>query len=197
VYLDWDSPNPTVNGVAPGVTLPPKENIPKPPGGGDVAGTKRTPATRSDTYDPATGWSVWGSANIGGEDIYAGPQAGHNLTGAWFYGVGNTILTGRTIKEARFRIPGRLDVGDPGPVTVHLYAHARSSIPGGALPAAAGPFDVTVSDDGNPQWVVLPDDFEPILVAGGGIFITSSAYVGFRGRLHDPDSGKLESDWTR
>jgi hypothetical protein len=197
VYISWDGASPTIVGKIPAVKVTPKANTPKPPGGGDIAGTKRTPATRSDTFDPANGWGDWGSAALGGEDVYAGPQSGHTLTGAWFYGLGNTILAGRTIDEVRFRLPGRLDVGEPGAVTVHLYAHTRSSIPGGALTAAAGPFDVTVSDDGKPSWVVLPTSFYSILAAGGGIFITADAYVGFRGRLQDTNSGKLESDWTR
>lgn len=135
--------------------------------------------------------TVSATGAAGSEDV----SAGGSIAGAWFYGVGNKILTGRTIKEARFRIPARLNLDDPTATVVHLYAHPSGAVPAGALAASAGPFDVTVPGDGSRLWVVLPSTFHAPLIAGGGIYATADSYARFRGRLDDPNSGKLEIDW--
>lgn len=143
-----------------------------------------SPSTETIAAFGGGGWS-------GGEDVYTGAT----LAGAWFYGVGNTMLAGKTIKEVRFRFPQRLGVGDTGTATVHLYAHTSSNRPVGDVTRTVGPFDVSVAQNAPPQWVTLPTTFHADLLAGGGISISGDPYIGFRGRLKDPDSGKLEIEW--
>jgi hypothetical protein len=195
VQLIWDSAQPTVIGTVPSVALPPPANVPKKPGGGDITGTLRTPATRSDTWGNG-GWGKWFTSLRGGEDVYSGTDAGQSLTGSWFYGLGNTMLADRILKEVRFRLPQRLGVGASGPATIHLYAHTSPNKPGGDVSRTVGPFDVTVAQNAPAQWVTLPTNFHAALVAGGGISISGDPYAAFAGRLKDPESGKLEIDWT-
>lgn len=195
VLLDWAAGQPSIIGKVPAPSITPPASAPKPPGGGDVTGTLRTAATKSDTWGVG-GWGRWATSQRGGEDVYSGTYAGYTMAGAWFYGAGNTVLSGRTILAARFRIPQRLGVGASGSATIHLYAHTSPNEPGGDVNRTVGPFDVTVAQNAPPQWVTLPTSFHAALVAGGGISISGDPYVGFRGRLGDPDSGKTEIDWT-
>jgi hypothetical protein len=194
VYLDWESPQPMVIGHAPALAVIPAANTPTPPTtAGPLTGTQRTPAVKSDTW--ANGWGEWATAQAGGEDVYSGTLSGTAVTGSWFYGLGNTVLSGKTITAARFRLPQRLNAASTGSVTVHLYAHTSSSEPGTDVSRTVGPFDVTVASNAPPQWVDLPSTFYSVLTAGGGISISGDPYVGFVGRLKDPDSGKTEIDW--
>jgi hypothetical protein len=195
IYLTWDAAKPTIIGKIPAITVTPPANTPVPAGGGGaITGTHRTPATKSDTYGVG-GWGRWSTSQYGGEDVYSGTYGGYTVTGSWFYGLGNTVLAGRTIAAARFRLPQRLNVGASGSATVHLYAHTSSNEPGGDVNRTVGPFDVSVAQNAPPQWVTLPSTFYSALTAGGGISLAGDPYVGFQSRLKDPDSGKLELDW--
>ena len=195
IYITWDAAKPTIIGKIPTITITPPANTPLPPGGGDITGTQRTPANASDTWGVG-GWGRWATSTNGGEDLYSGSWGGYTLTGSWFYGPANTILAGKTITAARFRIPQRLNVGGSGSATVHLYAHDSQSRPGGDVTRVVGPFDVTRAQAEGAAWVTLPSSFHAVLVAGGGISIAGDPYVGFQGRLKDPESGKTEIDWT-
>lgn len=195
IYITWDAAKPTIIGKIPSITVTPPANVPKTPDSPGIAGTHRTAATKSDTFGVG-GWGRWATSQRGGEDVYSGSYAGYTMTGSWFYGAGNTVLAGRTILAARFRLPQRLGVGASGSATVHLYAHTSSNEPGGDVSRTVGPFDVTVAQNAPPQWVTLPSTFHAALVNGGGISISGDPYVGFVGRLKDPDSGKTEFDWS-
>ena len=208
VYITWDAATPTILGLVNEMTITPPANTPLPPGGGDITGTQKTPATASDTWWGPGGWGSYATSRFGGEDIYSGSYYSGATTGAWFYGPANTVLAGKTIKQARFRIPARLNAGSyNSDATVHLYAHTSQSRPGGDVTRTVGPFDVTVparytpaghtfTAGLSPGWVVLPDSFHAVLIAGGGISISGDPYVGFQSRLKDPESGKLEMDWS-
>lgn len=196
IYITWDAAKPTIIGKIPTITVTPPANTPKAPGGGDITGTHRTAAIKSDTYGVG-GWGRWATSQRGGEDVYTGNYGAGPLSGSWFYGAGNTVLAGRTVLAARFRIPGRLRVGSyNSPATIHLYAHTSQNQPGGDVNRTVGPFDVSVAPGAPPQWVTLPSSFHAVLVAGGGISITGDPYAGFASRLKDPDSGKTEFDWS-
>lgn len=197
VYVTWDAALPTVIGKIAAIAVTPPAAAPLPPGGGDITGTQRTPASASDTWWAPGGWGSYATSRNGGEDVYSGSYYSGPTTGAWFYGPANTVLAGKTIKEARFRLPQRLNAGNYNdPATVHLYAHDAQARPGGDVNRVSGPFDVAIGGKAPPQWVVLPASFHAVLVAGGGISISGDPYVGFQSRLKDPDSGKLELDWT-
>jgi hypothetical protein len=177
---------------------PPAVSAPVPAGGSPaILGTHRTRATKSNTFWGPGGWGSYATSQRGGEDVYTGSYASGPVMGAWFYGAGNTPLSERTIKEARFRIPQRLNAGSyNSPVMIHLYAHTSRIQPAGDVSRTVGPFDVTVDPAAPPKWAVLPSSFHAALVAGGGISISGDPYAGFMSRLKDPDSGKLEFDWT-
>jgi len=133
---------------------------------------------------------------MGGEQVYSGTWSGSTVSGAWFYGATFTNLGSKTITEIRFRLPKRLDIGGSGSATVHLYAHTSKYQPGGDVNRTVGPFDATVTQEQGAHWITLPLSFAPVLKAGGGISITGDPYVGFDGRLQDPQSGRIEMDWT-
>ena len=196
IYITWDAAKPTILGKIPSITVTPPASVPVAAGGGSsIDGTHKTPATKSDTFGVG-GWGRWATSQRGGEDVYSGSYGGYSMTGSWFYGAGNTVLAGRNILAARFRLPQRLGVGASGSATVHIYAHTSGNEPGGDVNRTVGPFDVSVTQNAPPQWVTLPTSFHAVLVAGGGISISGSPYAGFVGRLKDPDSGKLEFDWN-
>jgi hypothetical protein len=182
--------------LTPAAPIPPA-NIPTPAGGGSpITGTHRTAAIKSDTYGVG-GWGRWATSQRGGEDVYTGSYGGYTMSGSWFYGAGNTKLAGKTIKAARFRLPGRLRVGNyNAPATIHIYAHTSKNQPGGDVTRTVGPFNVTVEANSPPKWVTLPSTFHAVLAAGGGISIIGDPYAGFTSRLKDPDSGKTELDWS-
>jgi len=202
VYLMWDAGKPTVIGAIPTTAPPAPAPAPVAPTAGAVADTLRTPATASDTYGVG-GWGRWATSQRGGEDVYTGTWGGNVVTGSFFYGASNTVLQGKTIDQARFRVPKRLGVGASGPATVYLYAHNSQARPGGDVTRVAGPHTITVQQGQDPHIEVLPASFHPILAAGGGLSIAGGPYVGFQGRLstyqdrQDPDAGKLEFDWHR
>lgn len=208
VYITWDAATPTILGKVNEITVTPPANPPAPPAGADFSGTQRTPASASDTWWGPGGWGSYATSQRGGQDVYTGSYFSGPTTGAWFYGPANTVLQGRNIKQARFRIPARLNAGNyNSAATIHLYAHDSQSRPGGDVNRVAGPFDVVVPARYNPNdhrfvdglppgWVALPSSFHEALLNGGGISISGDPYVGFQGRLKDPESGKLELDWT-
>ena len=47
------------------------------------------------------------------------------------------------------------------------------------------------------RWVTLPLAWASILKAGGGVSLAGEPYVGYTGRIQDPESGRIEMDWTQ
>ncbi|SDK78939.1 hypothetical protein [Arthrobacter sp. ok362] len=158
-------------------------------------GTAKGAAGKSNTFWWPGGWGSWSGSQRGGEQVYSGNYGSGPLSGAWFYGATFTNLGGKTVTAVRFRLPKRIDVGASGSATVHLYAHTSKYQPGGDVARTVGPFDVTVTDEQPAHWIDLPLTFAPVLTAGGGISIFGDPYVGFDGRLRDPQSGRIEMDW--
>jgi hypothetical protein len=197
IYLSWDSSFPTIIGKIPAIPEPqPTDPPPPPPAPKPVEGTLKAAATKTDTYSSVGGWNSFGGSTFGGEQLYSGFMGTEELTGAWFYGAAFTVLAGRTIIETRFRLPARLNIGAEGTATVHLYAHTSSTLPGSDVVRTDGPFNVPVAQAEGAHWVTLPPEFAPVLLAGGGISIAGDPFVGFDGRIQDPESGRIEMDWT-
>lgn len=198
VLLLWDAADvPTVVGEIPTVAPPPPPMPPPaPPAPKPVTGVAKAAAGKTNTWWGPGGWGSWAGSTQGGEQIYSGSYGSGPTTGAWFYGAAFTNLGSRTIDEIRFRMPARLNVGASGSATVHLYAHTSKYQPGGDVVRTVGPFDVTVSQAQGAHWIKLPLSFASVLKAGGGISIAGEPYVGFNGRLKDPQSGRIEMDWT-
>jgi hypothetical protein len=198
VLLLWDAADvPTVVGEIPTVAPPPPPMPPPaPPAPKPVTGVAKAAAGKTNTWWGPGGWGSWAGSTGGGEQIYSGSYGSGPTTGAWFYGAAFTNLGSRTIDEIRFRMPARLNVGASGSATVHLYAHTSKYQPGGDVARTVGPFDVTVAQAQGAHWIKLPLSFASVLKAGGGISIAGDPYVGFDGRLKDPQSGRIEMDWT-
>lgn len=196
VYLDWSAGKPTVLGKPTTITVTPPAPAPAPPRPKPVTGTAKAAAGKSNTWWAPGGWGSWAGSRFGGEQVYSGTWGGGTVTGAWFYGAAFTNLGSREITEIRFWLPARLDVGNPATATVHLYAHTSMYQPGGDVNRTVGPFDVSVPLSRKAGWVTLPLTFADVLKAGGGISIAGDPYVGFNGRLSDPQSGRIEMDWT-
>lgn len=198
VHLSWDASIPTILGIIGiPVTPPPVGQEPTPPGTRPPAGTSKAPATRSNTYWAPGGWGSYAGSQNGGQRLYSGTWYGATVTSAWFYGDSFTNLTSKTITAIRFRLPARLNVGASGNATIHLYAHTSKTEPGGDVNRAAGPINVTVTQTEGARWINLPLEYAPILKAGGGISLAGEPYVGYDGRLQDPESGRIEMDWTQ
>jgi len=193
VYVAWDAAQPIILGKLPSIT--PTPSAPPPVAATPVkqAGTAKGAAGKSNAWWGPGGWGSWAG---GGEQVFSGSYGAGPVTGAWFYGAAFTNLGSKTITEIRFRLPQRLNIGSSGSATVHLYAHTSKYQPGGDVTRTVGPFDVTVSQAQGAHWITLPLTFAPVLKAGGGISITGDPYVGFDGRLRDPQSGRIEMDWT-
>lgn len=199
VLLLWDAADiPTVVGEIPTVAPPPPTMPPPAPTAPPkpTFGTAKAAAGKTNTWWGPGGWGSWAGSTGGGEQIYSGSYGAGATSGAWFYGAAFTNLGSRTITEIRFRMPSRLNVGASGSATVHLYAHTSKYQPGGDVARTVGPFDVTVSQAQGAHWIKLPLTFAAVLKAGGGISIAGEPYVGFNGRLKDPQSGRIEMDWT-
>jgi hypothetical protein len=195
VYLSWDAAKPTVLGKIGAVATPPPAAPAPAPAVTAATGKETLVATKSNTWGVG-GWGRWAGSQSGGEDVYSGTWGGYTVTGAWFYGTARPALAGKTITSALFRLPNRLSVGASGSATVHLYAHTSSSQPSGDVSRTVGPFDVTVAANSGPKWVTLPSSFHSVLVNGGGISIAGDPYVGFASRLDDPESGKVQINWS-
>ncbi|AYN58848.1 minor tail protein [Arthrobacter phage Richie] len=199
VLLLWDAADiPTVVGEIPTVAPPPPPMPPPAPPAPPkpTFGTAKAAAGKTNTWWGPGGWGSWAGSTGGGEQIYSGSYGAGATSGAWFYGAAFTNLGSRSITEIRFRMPSRLNVGASGSATVHLYAHTSKYQPGGDVARTVGPFDVTVSQAQGAHWIKLPLSFAAVLKAGGGISIAGEPYVGFNGRLKDPQSGRIEMDWT-
>lgn len=197
VHLAWDAATPTILGItSTPVTVPPAASQPEPFVPGSGTGTNKAPATRTNTFQESGGWGSHAGSEKGGQQLYAGTWAGIAVTAAWFYGDAFTGLKGRTITAIRFWVPGRLNVGAPGDTTMHLYAHTSKTEPDDDVDRVAGPanFDLTQTQGGH--WINLPLSFAPHLIAGGGIALAGEPYIGLTGRLKDPESGRIEMDWT-
>lgn len=196
VYLDWSGGTPTVLGKPTTITVTPPSDPPAPVNPDPTVGTGKASATKTNTWWGPGGWGSWAESQLGGEQVYSGTWGGASVTGAWFYGSAFTGLAGKTVTEIRFRLPKRLNIGGSGSATVHLYAHPSKSQPGSDVSRSVGPYDVTVAQEQCAHWVTLPLTFAPVLTAGGGISIAGDPYVGFNGRIKDPQSGRIEMDWT-
>ncbi|MDF9748621.1 hypothetical protein [Arthrobacter sp. ES3-54] len=196
VYVAWDAAAPIILGKLPSITPTPPTRTPVEASPITPTGTARAAAGKTNTWWGPGGWGSWAESKQGGEQVYSGTWAGSTVTGSWFYGAAFTNLGSKTITEIRFRLPKRLNIGGSGSATVHLYAHTSKYQPGGDVNRTVGPWDVTVTQGQGAHWITLPLTFAPVLKAGGGISITGDPYVGFDGRLKDPQSGRIEMDWT-
>ena len=196
VYVAWDSATPIILGKLPSITTTPPTQTPVEATPVVAKGTAKGAAGKSNTWWGPGGWGSWAGSTGGGEQLYSGSYGSGPLSGAWFYGAAFTNLGAKTITAIRFRLPQRLNIGGSGSATVHLYAHTAKYQPGGDVFRTVGPFDVTVAQAQGARWIDLPLTFAPVLKAGGGISITGDPYVGFDGRLQDPQSGRIEMDWN-
>lgn len=196
VYVAWDAAQPIILGKLPSITPTPPTQAPVAASPIIPTGTAKGAAGKTNTWWGPGGWGSWAGSKQGGEQVYSGTWSGATVTGSWFYGATFTNLGSKTITEIRFRLPKRLDIGSSGSATVHLYAHTSKYQPGGDVNRTVGPWDVTVTQSQGAHWITLPLTFAPVLKAGGGISITGDPYVGFDGRLQDPQSGRIEMDWN-
>lgn len=196
IFIDWSAGTPTVIGRVPTITVTPSVTPPVAPAPVVGTGTAKAPAGKTNTYWSPGGWGSWAGSTQGGEQIYTGSYGAGPTTGSWFYGAAFTNLGTKTIEEIRFRMPARLNIGASGSATVHLYAHTSKYQPGGDVSRTVGPHDVVVTQGQPAHWITLPLSFAAVLKAGGGISIAGDPYAGFQGRLQDPQSGRIEMDWT-
>lgn len=205
VYLSWDAAIPTILGIigpvdtsAPAPVVPPAPaDPPTPPAPVPQSGTVHAVATRSNTLWGPGGWGSYAGSQNGGQQLYSGTWGGATVTAAWFYGDALTGLGSRTITAIRFRLPDRLNVGASGNATIHLYAHTSKGQPGGDVNRATAALDVGVAHAQGARWINLPVSWAGILKAGGGVSLAGEPYVGYNGRLKDPESGRIEMDWTQ
>lgn len=196
VYLTWDAAKPTVIGKIASIATPPPVAAPPPAAPPVGNGNTKLAAITSDTFGVG-GWGRWALSQRGGEHIYSGTWAGTTLTGSWFYGAPRPELAGKTFTAVRFRLPRRLRAGNyNSPATVNIYAHTSPNRPGGDVARVLGPHTITVQPNAEAQVINLPTSFGPVIAAGGGISIAAGDYVWFQSRLEDPESGKLDTDWT-
>lgn len=196
VYVAWDAEQPIILGKLPAITTTPPTETPVAASPVIPTGTAKGAAGKTNTWWGPGGWGSWALSKQGGEQVYSGNYGSGPVSGAWFYGAAFTNLGSKTITAIRFRLPKRLSIGASGSATVHLYAHTSKYQPGGDVARTVGPFDVTVTQGQGAHWIDLPLTFAAVLKAGGGISITGDPYVGFDGRLVDPQSGRIEMDWT-
>lgn len=193
VTLSWQASVPYVIGKVGTTAAPTPPPAPAPPPGSSKAGTGRYAAIDSATWNASRGnWS-----SLAG--VRQGAWQGTTYTGAWFYGTSPGELAGATITGFRFRMPGRMRVGDYNDAApVHLYVHTSATRPGGEPGRSAGPVDFVVPPGyGGGDLVPLPPALAPQVVAGGGIAIAGGPYVGLNDRGADPESGRIELDWAR
>jgi hypothetical protein len=196
VYVTWDAAKPTVIGKIATIATPPPAAAPPPAAPPAGNGNTKLSAIASDTFGVG-GWGRWALSQRGGEHLYSGTWSGYTLTASWFYGAPRPELAGKTATAVRFRLPARLRAGNyNSPATVNIYAHTSPSRPGGDVSRVAGPHTVVVQPNAAAQIIDLPTSFGPIIAAGGGISIAGGDYVWFQSRLEDPESGKLDMDWT-
>lgn len=196
VFVTWDANTPIILGKLSTIKPTPPAQSPVAASPITPTGTAKAAAGKTNTWWGPGGWGSWAGSTQGGEQLYSGNYGSGPVSGAWFYGAAFTTLGSKTVTEVRFRLPQRLNIGASGSATIHLYAHTSKYQPGGDVNRTVGPFDVTVSQAQGAHWITLPLTFAPVLKAGGGISISGDPYVGFDGRLKDPQSGRIEMDWT-
>ena len=183
-------------GVTPGVVV----NGPstQPPPSAASAGTLPVPTVDSGTYSGgAYGWNARYGQNVyqGDGTPWGGPSSN---SGSWFYGANASQLIGATITGVQFNMPARNSAGaSSSAATVHLYLHNSPNKPGGDVTRVSGPVDVVVQPRSGGGYITLPTGWGPTLIAGGGISITGSPYMGLLGRGEQPDSGQLKLSWQR
>jgi hypothetical protein len=182
-------------GVTPAVgTAPPA--TPAPPGAA-TSGELPVIASDSATFSPGFGWNSYYGQNVyqGDGSVWGAPSTNN---GAWFYAAGAAQLDGATITRVQFRLPARKSAGaSSSSATAHIYLHTSATRPGGDVTRTAGPFDYSVPAGFGGGYIDLPTAWGATLAAGGGIGISGSPYMGFRGRGEDPASGQLKLTWTR
>ena len=185
------------------VGVTPEANIDPPPTaappGAATNGSLSVIAADSGTYSG----SVYGWNSYYGQSVFQGDGspwgAPPSNSGSWFYGSGAGQLVGATVTDGiKFRLPARKSGGaSSAAATVHIHLHTSPTRPGGDVTRIAGPVDVAIPPGYGGGWLGLPVSWGPDLVAGGGISITGSPYMGFKGRSEDPESGQLILPWTR
>ena len=205
--LIWQGSSPVVAGVASAASsgttntsgdpiAPPSANY----------GTLYVSAIDSGAWRSVDGWGTSKSRPQSTRSVMQYTYTGSNpYSGAWFYGLQAAQLTGRTITAVRFHIPARLSVGSyNSTLSAHLYLHTAAGKPSGDVTRTLGPSDQSLTAGytgldagGSPIFVTLPLAWAPTLIAGGGIGITGTPYLGLDGTDVDPTSGQLSIDWTR
>lgn len=194
VLLSWESTIPWVINTATAYT--PTTTITAPP-------PSAPPSSSSGTLSPvALDSGSWRSVDGWGSSRQAVMQytfTGSNpYSGAWFYGSQAGQLSGATISRVQIHLPARLNIGSYSAAEVaHFYAHTSGSRPSGDVIRTAGPSDVTIPGNYGGGWIDLPVAWASTLVAGGGIGILGSPYLGFNGVDADPSSGQLALTWSR
>jgi hypothetical protein len=182
-------------GITPTAAPPPSPTAPPP--GAATTGVHPVVATDSGTYSIGYGWNSYFKQNIyqGDGSTWGAPVSN---SGAWFYGSGANQINGSTVTGIQFRLPARNSAGASSAAgTVHIYLHNSPSKPGGDVTRVQGPTDVVVASGSPGGNIALPVSWGQTLIDGGGISITGSPYMGFRGRGEDPESGKLLLTWQR
>lgn len=198
VRLHWSHGLPTVLGKVgstPAPAPPPPVTPPPPPP--STSGVLGVAATDSATYSVGYGWNGYYGQNLyqGNGATWGAPA---DNRGSWFYGNGAGQLAGATIDRITFRVPKRLGGGANADQYLHLYLHTSSVRPGGDVGRTAGPTDVLIlyGYQGG-DYVDLPLAWASQLLAGGGISMTGSPYMGMAGKGLDPASGHIKYSWRR
>lgn len=203
VYLAWAGSIPWVIGTAAasatGGTPGTQDPTPPPVAG---SGTLFVPAIDSGSWRSIDGWGTASSRpqSITTKSVVQYQYTSSPYSGAWFHGLAAAQLAGATITAIRLRLPSRLVIGSyNAALSAHIYLHTSSSRPAGDVTRTAGPSDqvVTAASSWVPTFITLPLAWAPTLLAGGGIGIYGSPYLGFAGIDSDPASGQLAIDWTR
>lgn len=201
VHLMWGGSSPTVLGLANATTTGSADagtDPSAPPA--TTSGTLPVPAIDSGSWRSVDGWGTGTSRPVSTKAVLQYTYTGSNAySGAWFYGVRASQLAGATIGAIRIYLPGRLTLGSyNSSLAAHLYLHTSSGKPAGDVSRTAGPSDQTLG--GVPYtagWVTLPLAWAATLIAGGGVGIYGTPYLGMNGIDADPASGSLSIDWTR
>lgn len=199
VRLHWSHGLPTVLGKVGSTPAPaPPPPVTAPPPSASSSGVLGVPATDSATYSVGYGWNGYYGQNCyqGNGSTWGAPS---DNRGSWFYGNGAAQLAGATLDRITFRVPKRLGGGASGSnATMHLYLHTSSVRPGGDVGRTAGPSDVLVlANYQGGDYVDLPLAWGPTLIAGGGVSMTGSPYMGMQGKGGDPASGHMKYYWRR
>ena len=201
VHLMWDGSAPTVIGLA-NATITGSPDGGADPGAPVVSkfGTLPVAAVDSGAWRSSDGWGTSTSRPVSTRAVLQYTYTGSNpYSGAWFYGNRAAQLAGATVTAIRIYIPGRLVIGSyNSSLSAHLYLHTASGKPAGDVTRTLGPSDQTlVGVPSTLGWVTLPIGWAATLVAGGGVGIYGTPYLGVNGIDADPASGQLSIDWSR